>query len=114
MMAAAVTLATVHMGAGPIAAFAQTAGEESQATSSGDAGAEQALNEILFGSGAAQTSATPETNNLDDTDATTIARTNAPEQTQEEPITADVEAEGLTVTELLAVIQGLLGGGVME
>ncbi len=112
-MAAAVTIATAHMGTGPTAAFAQTAGEQSQATSGG-AGAEQALNEILFGNGAAQTSATPETNNLDDTDTPTITRTNAPVQTQEEPVTADVEAEELTAVELLALIQEILGGGAME
>ncbi len=114
MMVAAVATAAALMGAGSIAAFAQTAGASQTASQSGAAGAGQVLNEILFGSDAAQTSATPETNNLDDTDTATVARTNAPEQTQEEPIAADVEAEGLTATEVLALIQGLLGGGAME
>ncbi len=114
MMVAAVASATALVGAHPIAAFAQTAGESQTTSLSGGAGAAQVLNEILFGSGAAQSSATPETNNLDEADTATVARTNAPEQTQEEPIAADVEAEGLTVTELLALIQGVLGGGSME
>ncbi len=114
MMVAAVTTATALMGAHPIAAFAQTAGESQTTSLSGDGGAGQVLNELLFGSGAAQASATPETNNLDEADTATIARTNAPEQTQEEPIAGDVEAQGLTATELLALIQGVLGGSAME
>ena len=110
MMAAIATAAL--MGAGPVTAFAQAA--ESEATSSSDVLAGQVLSELLFDNDAAQTSETPETNALDDADAATVTRTNAPVQTQEEPIAADVEAEGLTVIELLALIEGLPAGGAME
>src|SRR5918998_2607247 len=87
MMMAAVTAAL--MGAGPVAAFAQAA-ESEVPSSSGGVLAGQVLSELLLDNDAAQTSATPETNSLDDVDTATVTRTNAPEQTQEEPIAADV------------------------
>ena len=111
MVMAALTAAALVV-SGPAAAFAQSAVPE--IPSSGGAIAGQALNEILFGNNDAQTSATPETNNLDESDTTTVTRTNAPVQTQEEQVTASVEAEGLTSTQLLGLMEQLLGGGIMQ
>ena len=104
MMMAALTAAAFVVAA-PAAAFAQSA-----VPSSGGAIARQDLNEILFGNNDAQTSATPETNNLDESDTTTVTRTNAPVQIQEEQVAASGEAEGLTSTELLGLMEGLFGG----
>ena len=98
--------------AGPSAAFAQSAVSEDP--SSGGAIAGQALNEIFFGNNDAQTLATPETNDLDESDSVSVTRTNAPAQIQEEQVAASVEAEGLTPTELLGLIEELLGGGIMQ
>ncbi len=100
------------MAASPAAAFAQSA--VSEVPSSGGAIAGQALNEILFGNSDAQTLATPETNNLDESDTTTVTRTNAPIQIQEDQVATSVEAEGLTPTELLGLIEQLLGAGIMQ
>ncbi len=111
MVMAALTAAAFVV-SGPAAAFAQSA--VSEVPSSGGAIAGQALNEILFGNNDAQTLATPETNNLDESDAATVTRTNAPIQIQEEQVAASFEAEGLTSTELLGLIEELLGGGIME
>jgi hypothetical protein len=111
-MMAALTAAAFVV-AGPAAAFAQSAAV-SEVPSSGGAVAGQVLNEILFGNNAAQTPATPETNNLDESDIATVTRTNAPIQIQEEQVAASVEAEGLTSTELLGLIEELLGGGMMQ
>ena len=111
MVMAALTAAAFVV-ASPAAVFAQSV--ISEVPSSDGAIAGQALNEILFGNNDAQTSATPETNNLDESDTTTVTRTNAPVQTQEEQVTASVEAEGLTPTELLGLIEELLGGGIMQ
>lgn len=111
MVMAALT-AVAFVVASPAAAFAQSA--ISEVPSSGGAIAGQALNEILFGNNDAQTLATPETNNLDESDSVTATRTNAPLQIQEEQVAAGVEAEGLTPTELLGLLEGLLGGGIMQ
>ena len=69
MMMAAVTAAL--LGTGPITAFAQTV-ESEVLSSSGDALAGQVLSELLLDNDAAQTSATPETNSLDDADTATV------------------------------------------
>lgn len=111
MVMAALTAAAFVV-ASPAAAFAQSA--ISEVPSSGGAIAGQVLNEILFGNNDAQTLATPETNNLDESDSVTATRTNAPVQIQEEQVAASVEAEGLTPTELLGLIEELLGGGIMQ
>jgi len=111
MVMAALTAAAFVV-ASPAAAFAQSA--ISEVPSSGGAIAGQALNEILFGNNDEQTQATPETNNLEESDSVTVTRTNAPIQIQEEQVAASVEAEGLTPTELLGLIEELLGGGIMQ
>ncbi len=98
--------------ANPAAAFAQSA--LSEVPASGGAIAGQALNEILFGNNDAQSLATPETNNLDESDSATVTRTNAPIQIQEEQVAVSGEAEGLTSTQLLGLIEELLGGGIMQ
>src|SRR5918998_2509897 len=108
MVMAALTAAAFVV-TSPAAAFAQSAVPE--VPSSGGAIAGQALNEILFGNMDAQTLATPETNNLDESDTTTVTRTNAPVQIQEEQVAVSGDAEGLTPTELLGLLEGLLGGG---
>jgi hypothetical protein len=96
----------------PAAAFAQSA--IPQVPSSGGAIAGQTLNEILFGNNDAQTLATPETSNLEESDSVAVTRTNAPVQIQEEEVAVSGEAEGLTPTELLGLLEGLLGGGIMQ
>ncbi len=111
MVMAALTVAAFVV-AGPAVAFAQSAVPE--VPSSGSAIAGQALNEILFDNNDAQTLATLETNNLDESDSTTVTRTNAPVQIQEEQLAATIEAEGLTSTELLGLIEELLGDGIMQ
>ena len=111
MVMAALT-ASAFVVTGPAAAFAQSA--VSEVPSSGGAIAGQALNEILFGNSDAQTLATPETNNLDESDTTTVTRTNAPIQIQEEQVAASDEAEGLTSIELLGLMEELLGGGITQ
>ena len=111
MVMAALT-AVAFVVASPAAAFAQSA--MSEVPFSGGAIAGQALNEILFGNSDAQTLATPETNNLDESDSVTETRTNAPVKIQEEQVAVSVEAEGLTPTELLGLLEGLLGGGIMQ
>lgn len=111
MMVSAVSAAL--MGAGHVAAFAQSA-ESEVLPSSGGSGVGQVLSELLFDNGGAQNSATSSTNNSpDDLDSSTVAGTNAPEQTQEQPITTDVEeAEDSIGTELLPLIEELLGSFV--
>jgi hypothetical protein len=106
MMVAAVSVAL--MGAGHVGAFAQSA-ESEEPQSSGGSRVSQVLGELLFDNGAAQNSATSSTNNSpDDSDSSTVAGTNAPEQTQEEPIATDVEeAEDSIGTELLPLIEEL-------
>ena len=111
MVMAALTAAAFVV-ASPAAAFAQSA--VSEVPSSGGAIAGQALNEILFGNNDEQSIATPETNNLEESDSVTVTRTNAPIQIQEEQVAASVEAEGLTPTELLGLMEELLGGGIMQ
>ena len=111
MVMAALTAAAFVV-ASPAVAFAQSA--ISEVPSSGGAIAGQALNEILFGNNDEQTLATPETNNLEESDSVTVTRTNAPIQIQEEQVAASVEAEGLTPTELLGLIEELLGGDIMQ
>jgi SpoU rRNA methylase family enzyme len=111
MVMAALTAAAFVV-TNPAAAFAQSAVPE--VPSLGGAIAGQALNEILFGNMDAQTLATPETNNLDESDTTTVTRTNAPVQIQEGQVAVSGEAEGLTPTELLGLLEGLLGGGIMQ
>ena len=111
MVMAALTAAAFVV-ASPAAAFAQSAIPE--VPSLGGAIAGQALNEILLGNNDAQTLATPETNNLEQSDSVTVTRTNAPVQIQEDQVAASGEAEGLTATELLGLLEGLLGGGVMQ
>ena len=107
MMVAAVSAAL--MGAGHVAAFAQSAESEVPA-SSGGSGVSKVLSELLLDNGDAQNSATSSTNNSpDDLDSSTVAGTNAPEQTQEEPIAIDVEqGEDSIGTELLPLIEELL------
>ena len=112
VMAMAALTAAGFLVASPAAAFAQSA--VSEVPSSGHAIAEQALNEILFGNNGEQTLATPETNNLEESDSVTVTRTNAPVQIQEEQGAASVEAEGLTPTELLGLIEELLGAGITQ
>jgi hypothetical protein len=73
---------TALIGAGPVAAFAQA---ESEAT------AGQLLNDLLFDNDAAQTSATPQTNAVDDSDRGAATQANAPVQAQTEPVAADIE-----------------------
>ena len=111
MMVAAVSAAL--MGAGHVAAFAQSA-ESEVLPSSGGSRVGQVLSELLFDNGAAQNSATSSTTNSpDDSDSSTVAGTNAPEQTQEEPITTAVEeAEDSIGTGLLPLIEELLGSFV--
>jgi hypothetical protein len=111
MMVSAVSAAL--MGAGHVAAFAQSA-ESEVLPSSGGSGVGQVLSELLFDNGAAQNSATSSTTNSpDDSDSSTVAGTNAPEQTQEEPIVTDAEeGEDSIGTELLPLIEELLGSFV--
>ena len=111
MVMAALTVAAFVV-ASPAAAFAQSAVPE--VPSLGGAIAGQALNEVLFGNMDAQTLATPETNNVEESDSVTVTRTNAPVQIQEGQVAASGEAEGLTPTELLGLLEGLLGGGIMQ
>ena len=111
MVMAALTAAAFVV-ASPAAAFAQSAVTE--VPSLGSALAGQALNDILLGNNDAQTLATPETNNLEESDSVTVTRTNAPVQIQEEQVATSGEAEGLTPTELLGLLEGLLGGGIMQ
>jgi hypothetical protein len=73
---------TALIGAGPVAAFAQA---ESEAT------AGQILNNLLFDNDAAQTSATPQTNAVDDSDGVAATQANAPVQAQTESVAADIE-----------------------
>jgi hypothetical protein len=96
----------------PAAAFAQSA--VPGVPSSGDAIVGQALSEILLGNNDAQSLAPPETNNLEQSDSVTVTRTNAPVQIQEDQVAASGQAEGLTPTELLGLLEGLLGGGIMQ
>ena len=114
MMVAAVSASL--MGAGHIAAFAQSALFEVPSSSSGGSGVGQVLSELLFDNGAAQNSATSPTNNSpddSDSESATVAGTNGPEQTQEEPIATDVEeAEDSIGTELLPLIEESLGSFV--
>ena len=112
MVMAALTAAAFVV-TSPAAAFAQSAVPEVP-SSGGGAIAGQALNEILLGNNDAQTLATPETNNLEESDSVTVTRTNAPVQIQEDQVAASGEAEGLTPTELLGLLEGLLGGGIMQ
>ena len=112
MVMAALTAAAFVVADPAAAAFAQPAVPEVPA--SGGAIAGQALNEILFGNNDAQSLATPETNNLDESDAATVTQTNAPIQIQEEQVAASGEAEGLTSTQLLGLIEELLGSGIMQ
>ncbi len=111
MMMAALTAAAFVV-ASPAAAFAQSAVPE--VPSLGGAIAGQALDEILLGNNDAQTLATSETNNLEESESVTVTRTNAPVQIQEGQVAASGEAEGLTPTELLGLLEGLLGGGIMQ
>ena len=111
MVMAALTAAAFVV-TSPAAAFAQSA--VSEVPSLGSAIAGQALNEILLGNNDAQTLATPETNNLEESESVTVTGTNAPVQIQEEQVAASGEAEGLTPTELLGLLEGLLGGGIMQ
>jgi hypothetical protein len=111
MVMAALTAAAFGV-ASPGAAFAQSAVPE--VPSLGGAIAGQALNEILLGNNDAQTLATSETNNLEESESVTVTRTNAPVQIQEEQVAVNGEAEGLTPTELLGLLEGLLGGGIMQ
>ena len=111
MVMAALTAAAFVV-ASPVAAFAQSAVPE--VPSLGGAIAGQALDEILLGNNDAQTLATPETNNLEESDSVTVTRTNAPVQMQEEQVAASGEAEGLTSTQLLGLIEELLGSGIMQ
>ncbi len=59
---------------------------------SGDATAVQILDDVTFDNDVTQTSATVQTNNLDDSDTVIVAQTNVPVQTQELPIAIDIEA----------------------
>jgi hypothetical protein len=111
MLMAALTAAAFVV-ASPAAAFAQSAVPE--VPSLGGAIAGQALDEILLGNNDAQTLATSETNNLEESESVTVTRTNAPVQIQEGQVAASGEAEGLTPTELLGLLEGLLGGGIMQ
>jgi hypothetical protein len=111
MVMAALTAAAFVV-ASPAAAFAQSAVPE--VPSLGGAIAGQALDEILLGNNDAQTLATSETNSLEESESVTVTRTNAPVQIQEGQVAASGEAEGLTPTELLGLLEGLLGGGIMQ
>ena len=111
MVMAALTAAAFVV-ASPAAAFAQSAVPE--VPSLGGAIAGQGLDEILLGNNDAQTLATSETNNLEESESVTVTRTNAPVQIQEGQVAASGEAEGLTPTELLGLLEGLLGGGIMQ
>ena len=109
-MVAAVS--TALMGAGHGTAFAQSA-ESEVSPSSGGSGVGQVLSELLFDNDAAQNSPTSTNNIPNDSDSSTVAGTNAPEQTQEEPITTAVEeAEDSIGTGLLPLIEELLGSFV--
>ncbi len=81
---------------------------------SGDATAIQLFSGVTVDTDVSQTSATVQTNNLDDSDAVTVTQTNVPVHTQSGAIAIDVDAEGLTATELVALIQEILGsdGGI--
>jgi hypothetical protein len=81
-LTAVMMVVTALIGVGPVAAFAQA---ESQAT------AGQILNNLLFDNDAAQTSATPQTNAVDDSDSVAATQANAPVQAQTEPVAADIE-----------------------
>jgi hypothetical protein len=134
MMLTAVT--AVFMGAGHVAAFAQTA-EESEVTSlsGGSGGVGQILSQSMSDDNGAETSVTPLTNNNSpdgDLEEETDSRTNAAEETEQEESTAadieeteglvgmellplieelfvDLDAEGLVGMELLPLIEGLFG-----
>ncbi|MDQ4101457.1 MAG: hypothetical protein M3115_04640, partial [Thermoproteota archaeon] len=84
-------------------------GGDADATS-GDATAVQLFSGVTFDNDVTQTSATVQTNNLDDSDTVTVAQTNVPVQTQTGAIAVDIDAEGITATELVALIEGILGG----
>jgi hypothetical protein len=112
MMVAAISAAL--MGAVHVAAFAQFAESDVQ-SSSGSSGGGQGLSELLFDNGDAQNSGTSLTNNNspDNSDSTSVSGTNSPEQTQGEQIATDgEEAEDSTGTELLPLIEELLGSFV--
>ncbi len=83
-------------------------GGDADATS-GDATAVQLFSGVTFDNDVTQTSATVQTNNLDDADAVTVAQANVPVQTQTGAIAVDIDAEGLTAAELAALIEAILG-----
>ncbi len=58
---------------------------------SGDATAVQILDDVTFDNDVTQTSATVQTNNLDDADTVTVLQSNVPIQTQVAPIAVDLE-----------------------
>ena len=58
---------------------------------SGDATAVQILDDVTFDNDVTQTSATVQTNDLDDADAVVVTQTNVPVQTQETPIAVDLD-----------------------
>lgn len=100
---------------GPIAAFAQTANGNSGAfggdadAESGDALAIQLI-EGDIDNDVTQTSTTTQTNALSDDDAVVVTQANVPVQTQEDAVAIDIDAEGLTAAELVALIEEILGG----
>jgi hypothetical protein len=93
-----------------VAAFAQSA-ESNVQSSSGSSGGGQGSVELLFNNGDPQNSVPSPTNNSpDDSDSATVSGTNSLEQTQGEQIAADgEEAEGSIGTELLPLIEELVG-----
>ncbi len=82
-----------------------------EASTSGDAVAGQILSDVEIDNDATQTSTTIQTNTISDGDAVTVTQTNGAVQTQEGAIAVDIAAEDLTGEELVALLEGILGGG---
>jgi hypothetical protein len=64
---------------------------EAEAEAESEAEATQILNDVQFNNDVTQTSATVQTNNLDDRDAVVVTQANTPVQAQVAPIAADVD-----------------------
>jgi hypothetical protein len=86
-------------------AESEAEGGDAEATS-GDATALQVLDDVTFDNDVEQTSATVQTNTLDDADAVVVTQANVPVQTQELPIAVDAEVE--LTADLLDDLLGIL------
>lgn len=88
-------------------AEAESEAEGGDATAtSGDATAVQTLDDVTFDNDVTQTSATVQTNDLDDNDAVVVTQANVPVQDQVLPIAVDAEVE--LTADLLDDLLGIL------